>query len=771
MWDSSALETADQCPFGDGLASGGVVFLEAKDLKFDPPPTPLGEPVTPGLPSVVYLPCVGLQAITQGRGLPSAHHGSGCGLPSISKKETADQFPPGNHTSTDTCISSTTHLCNSLSISADVEGLASLQHSFSVLRGWSGDPYTWDWIQCNDDPTPRVTALQFVAVSSAIARRITATCISSTPTSALPVESRFQKKGGDDDSGDGGSDLPNTIIRDAGKLRRILKMVILPSVVATIGSVICAICGCRRRRRENDAADDRVNFSCGYSCSCFFLSIDCGSSTPFKDEYGIDWVGDDKYVQNGESRSVKPSNSFNHVADTLRVFTTRNKNCYHIDSVKKGRVLVRASFFYGNYDGKSSPPTFALHFDGNEWTTNVKTSNTVSYYYEVIYVMKEDSISVCVSQTKSGQFPFISTVAVRSLEPFMYNNRVDGSYPLFLWTRVGFGSNITIRYKDDFYDRIWPPGYFGNGSIGVSSDALYSKVTSASDRPPPAVLKTAITATRPNASIELLMGFPSYQMQVYINLYFSEVTQLQPNQNRSFRIFMDNKSSDPILPLYDDCNEIHISNITVSSKTKFSLVPTNFSTLPPLINAMEILEIGDYPLTDGTNKKDVEGLASLQSSFSVLKGWSGDPCLPSPYTWDWINCNDDPVPRVTALFLSGYGLSGLLPDFSSMDALQTIDLHNNSLRGPIPDFLGTFPNLKTLNVANNQLNGTIPASLSTKKGLFLTVAGNPGLCTSNTSCQILEIAPPPVNSSIKKKKANILELMLLAAMILSMIIL
>ncbi|KAH6781692.1 phox domain-containing protein, partial [Perilla frutescens var. frutescens] len=42
-----------------GWPSGGVVFLEAK----------------------------GLQAITQGRGLPSAHHGSGCGLPSTSKKK------------------------------------------------------------------------------------------------------------------------------------------------------------------------------------------------------------------------------------------------------------------------------------------------------------------------------------------------------------------------------------------------------------------------------------------------------------------------------------------------------------------------------------------------------------------------------------------------------------------------------------------------------------------------------------------------------------
>ncbi|KAH6765613.1 hypothetical protein C2S52_016596 [Perilla frutescens var. hirtella] len=499
-----------------------------------------------------------------------------------------------------------------------------------------------------------------------------------------------------------------------------------------------------------------------------FLSIDCGSSTSTKDRNGIDWVADDKYVQTGESHSVKAYNSFNQVLDSLRVFTTGKKNCYHIDSLKKGRVLLRAHFYYGNYDGKSSPPTFALHFDGNYWA-QVETSSNMSYYHEVTYVMKKNTISVCVAQTDAGQFPFISALAVRSLESYMYSH-IDVNYPLFPWTRVAYGTNTTIRYREDFYDRIWNPGYLGNGSIPVSSDALFSGVTTPDDLPPPAVLKNAITKTRPNASLDLFMDFTSYPWPVYINLYFSEVTRLQPNQNRSFRVFKDNKSfSDPILPPYGDCFELSISNVTVSSKTTFSLVPTNVSTLPPLINAMEIFGIGYYPLTDGTNKKDAEGLASLQNSFHVLQGWSGDPCLPSAYTWDWIKCNNDPMPRVTALLLSGYGLSGLLPDFSSMDSLQAIDLHNNSLRGPIPDFLGTLPNLKTLNLANNQLNGTIPASLSTKKGLILTIVDNPGLCTPNTSCQIPATDPPPANSSIKKK-TNILEL-LFAAMIPSIIIL
>ncbi|KAG8371404.1 hypothetical protein BUALT_Bualt13G0084200 [Buddleja alternifolia] len=230
------------------------------------------------------------------------------------------------------------------------------------------------------------------------------------------------------------------------------------------------------------------------------------------------------------------------------------------------------------------------------------------------------------------------------------------------------------------------------------------------------------------------MGLPSFETLGYINWYFSEVTRLRPNQLRSFRIFKDNESfSEPILPLYENCTQTYVFGVNASSGTTFSLVPTNDSTLPPLINAMEVFEIGNE-LTNGTDTKDVQGLASLQKAFAVLQDWRGDPCLPAPYTWDWIDCNNDSTPRVTTLFLGNFNLSGMLPDFSSMDALQIIDIHNNSLGGPIPDFLGTLPHLETLNLANNHFNGSVPASLLNKNGLNLVVTGNPDLCASGASC-------------------------------------
>ncbi|KAL8501624.1 hypothetical protein ACS0TY_020947 [Phlomoides rotata] len=495
-----------------------------------------------------------------------------------------------------------------------------------------------------------------------------------------------------------------------------------------------------------------------------FVSIDCGSSDAYKDDNSIDWSGDDDYVQNGESYTVQ-TESISPVMDTLRAFTTRNKNCYSMEAAKGTRVLIRASFYYGNYDNKSSPPSFALQFDGNHWAW-VDTTSTGYVYHEVIYEVKGDSLSVCVAQTTVDQFPFISALEVRALSSSMYDY-VDKNYPLFLIRRFAYGVNGTIRYAEDPYDRIWRGAMGGDGLRNVGSDILPSG-SSVRDEPPALALQNGITATTPTDRIRLLTGLlPSVGIPVYINMYFSEVAQLTSTQTRSFQIVMNDQPllDSPIIPPYDNCTEIHLTNYTLSSDTTLRLVPTDTSSLPPLINAMEVFQIGDA-LTDGTNSNDVEGLASLQNAFAILGDWSGDPCLPSPFLWNWINCSSDPIPRVTALYLGSLNLSGELPDFSSMDALQTIDFSNNTLVGPIPEFLATLPNLEQLNLADNQLSGSVPDSLLKKKGLNLVMTGNPNLCKPGKTCTTTTASTtiPGVGSSGsgggKKKKSSKVPLIL-----------
>ncbi|KAL5746869.1 hypothetical protein ACOSQ2_024166 [Xanthoceras sorbifolium] len=478
-----------------------------------------------------------------------------------------------------------------------------------------------------------------------------------------------------------------------------------------------------------------------------FLSIDCGTSETYKDENSISWIGDDTLISNGESKEIQYSSIASYPLTTLRVFKTRNKNCYNIKEVDAGqRVLVRASFLYGNYDEKRSPPVFDLHFDGNFWTT-VNTSSWDVVSHEAIYVVKGNGTSICVAQTQPGQFPFISAIEVRSLGPKMYS-QVDPNYALRSMLRAAWGANETTR---DSYDRIWMPAT-GFLLTKVQNEAASIDVVPAENSPPPTVLKNAVTTSGTLWGIEFDTHLPKKPTPIYVATYYSEVSVLNSTDKRSFQVYIDEKVvSDPIIPPFGSASEVITTNRIASGSNKFSLRSTTDSTLGPLLNAMEIYTVTD-PLSNGTNAKDVEGLGLLTSGFDVLKDWGGDPCLPSPYTWDWVLCTSDPIPRVTALNLSGYGLFGSLPDFSSMDALETIDLSHNSLTGQIQQFLGLFPSLTLLNLANNGFNGTIPTSLSKNSKLKLVVTGN---CFNETSCKVTE--PPSKKPTVPSKKSPPME--------------
>ncbi|KAK6926895.1 Malectin-like domain, partial [Dillenia turbinata] len=134
-----------------------------------------------------------------------------------------------------------------------------------------------------------------------------------------------------------------------------------------------------------------LSFLCAFSLSAatVFFSIDCGSSITSTDSYGIQWTGDGAYVQTGESKVAQ--NGPDNILSTLRVFTSHSRNCYNIPGEQGSKLLLRASFFYGNYDFKSAPPFFDLQFDGNEWIT-VQTSLDQVVTHEVTYIPKWKNI-------------------------------------------------------------------------------------------------------------------------------------------------------------------------------------------------------------------------------------------------------------------------------------------------------------------------------------------------------------------------------------------
>lgn len=185
----------------------------------------------------------------------------------------------------------------------------------------------------------------------------------------------------------------------------------------------------------------------------------------------------------------------------------------------------------------------------------------------------------------------------------MYSH-VGPEYALFRQIRIALGGYQTVRYPQDAYDRRWAPGY-GFGLEEVTSEASSIDVSTAEDAPPEAVLKNATTANNTLEYISLITNLPDFHVPVYITTYFSEVTASTTLQGRrSFQLCVDDQPySKPIIPPFGSVAEVYIANITASSNTSFTLVPTSDATLPPLINAFEVYSVSDA-LTPGTHFKD-----------------------------------------------------------------------------------------------------------------------------------------------------------------------
>ncbi|XP_041019876.1 probable LRR receptor-like serine/threonine-protein kinase At1g05700 [Juglans microcarpa x Juglans regia] len=98
----------------------------------------------------------------------------------------------------------------------------------------------------------------------------------------------------------------------------------------------------------------------------------------------------------------------------------------------------------------------------------------------------------------------------------------------------------------------------------------------------------------------------------------------------------------------------------------------------------------------------VEAIMEIKKWYKVRRNWQGDPCVPSNYSWDGLNCNNDNPPRIISLNLSSSNLTGdIATSFSKLELLQSLDLSFNNLTGPLPQVLELLPNLNTLDLRGN----------------------------------------------------------------------
>lgn len=522
-----------------------------------------------------------------------------------------------------------------------------------------------------------------------------------------------------------------------------------------------------------------VRVHCQSTDTLGFISIDCGiaaGSTYVDPTTNIPYVSDTPYIDAGVNQNISAAYVTNFMGRrylNVRSFPNGTRNCYTINSVTpNSKYLIRASFFYGNYDGLGSQSRlFDLYLGVNLWKTINITDPGSGYRTDVITVAASGSFSVCLVNTGHGT-PFISGLDVRPLKEVLYP-ALNASRSLVLTRRLNMGPTDTfIRYPDDSHDRIWDP--FNNIPFWaeISTNSTVENFVDDKFEAPSAVMQTAVI---PVNSTKLMISWEPELGDVneyYAVMYFSEFLTLTGNMSRQFYVYLNGHLwyAKPFTPDYLFSDAIFSTTPTEGyQQYNVTIQALDNSTLPPILNAMEVYSrMSDVNVPSDAG--DVDAMIAVKAWYKIKRNWMGDPCSPKALAWDGLNCSSSlsNPPRITVLNLSSSGLTGEIATFfASLTAIQILDLSHNNLTGTIPAILAQLPSLKILDLTNNNLNGSVPSALLTKAQngeLTLRIESNPSLCGNGTTC---EITP---TTKKKKLSAPIIVIICLAPLLLLLVV-
>ncbi|PWA83829.1 leucine-rich repeat transmembrane protein kinase protein [Artemisia annua] len=454
-----------------------------------------------------------------------------------------------------------------------------------------------------------------------------------------------------------------------------------------------------------------------------FISIDCGivkGSTYIDKVTGISYVSGANFIDSGEPHKIQDADTWDEISTqltTLTSFPENTRNCYTLKPTQGmgHRYLIRAWFMYGNYNSKDRPPEFDVYLGPDYWNT-FKIS-TINYpgNMEIIYVSSSDYIHVCLVNTGRGT-PFISAIEIRLLGNSMYEETTLGSLHLLDRMSCANQSATTIRYNTDKYDRLWYPNYMSDTTCINTPDEIFSD-PDFTNVAPSEVMASAITPIYPSHSLELSWYPVNATDSFCMYMYFAEIENLESNQTREFQVYLNGDNLGPITPSYHSTfllGEIRIDTVTPNYTLR--ITRTENSTLPPIINALELYTLKQMPQRQ-TDDRDAAAMWSIKSTYRVTRHWQGDPCAPQEFAWEGVRCsyNDTESPRIIFLNLSASGLNGEINlGLANLTMINTLDLSNNNLTGKVPKFLAALTYLKVLNLKGNHFTGPLPVELLEK---------------------------------------------------------
>ncbi|CAN6895635.1 unnamed protein product [Brassica oleracea] len=469
-----------------------------------------------------------------------------------------------------------------------------------------------------------------------------------------------------------------------------------------------------------------------------FINVDCGLP-PYESPYnttttGLAYTSDTDFVNSGKTGRIAKEfePDYDEPILTLRYFPEGIRNCYHLNVTRDINYMIKATFVYGNYDNANDDPSFDLYFGPNFWVT-VSSNNTRE---EIIHVTKSNSLQVCLVRT-GATVPFINVLELRPLPKTDYVTPRGGSLNLIFRVYLS-NSGFGIRYPEDIYDRTWN-SYFDKELWAEVTTNLTVNVDKSNELPH-GVMATGATPLNEKDALNMTWDVEPPTAKSYIYMYFAELKTLRANDTREFNMTQNGKYlSGPYSPIPLEAQTITAEEQQCDEGAcLLQLVKTLNSSLPPLLNAMEIFTVIDFPQME-TNDDDVAGIKSIQDTYGLSRiSWQGDPCVPEKFLWDGLNCdnskNSSP-PIITSLDLSSSNLTGNITQaIENLSHLQKLNLSNNNLTGEIPEFLAYIKSLLVIDLTGNNFTGSVPPSLLQKKGMELNVDNNPHLLCAADSC-------------------------------------
>jgi len=165
-----------------------------------------------------------------------------------------------------------------------------------------------------------------------------------------------------------------------------------------------------------------------------FISIDCGilDNSSYQDlTSSIVYVSDHDFISSGQNRNIssdyiKPSLAWRNY--NVRFFPDGTRNCYTLRSLVAGnKYFVRATFYYGNYDGLKKLPVFDLYLGANYWHEVKFRGSSAVNWMDIIVVAPADYLQVCLVNKGMG-IPFISGLDLRPLKSTLYPQSNSSQY-------------------------------------------------------------------------------------------------------------------------------------------------------------------------------------------------------------------------------------------------------------------------------------------------------------------------------------------------------